>query len=133
MIQEKYIDESSVIADSSTIGYFSTVGKRCCIGEHTEIGTHVCIRNDVIIGNNCAIADRVSICNNVVIGDNTFIESGVCFVEKLNQRAIDNVFTKKTYIGKNVCIHSRAIIEAGSSISDGKFVDYGEVVKSEEA
>ena len=88
----------------------------------------MCISENVIIGNDCVIADMVTICANVEIGDNTFIESGVVFAEKLNQRAKDDITPPKTHVGNNVSIHSRAVIEAGSTIEDNTLIDYGEII-----
>lgn len=69
----------------------------------------------------------VTICENVEIGNDTYIESGVIFVEKLNQRAVDNTKAEKTYVGKNVMIHSGSVIESGCVIQDNSVIDYGTI------
>lgn len=72
--------------------------------------------------------DMVTICSNVEIGNNTFVESGVVFVEKMNRRVKDEIIPSKTFVGKNVSVHSKAIIEAGAVLEDNAIVDYGEVI-----
>lgn len=129
MTQERYIDKSAIIADSSTVGHFSVIKKNCRIGKETYIGCHVCISEDVVIGDGCIIGDETSICSNVEIGNNAYIEPFVIFTESLMQRAGKESEARKTIIGKNVTIHSRAVIESGSVIKDNTTIEYGEIVK----
>ena len=126
----RYADKCSVIAESCSIGAFSTVGKNCRIGEQTKVGSYVCISNNVVIGNDCVIGDMVTICDNVEIASNTLIEPGVVFTAKLNERASMNAIPQKTRVGKNVKIHSRAIIESGSELLEDTIIGYGEIIKA---
>ena len=128
MDNNSFIGATTVIPKNSTIGMFSSVGENCQIGENVSIGSHVKISNHVVIGKNCIIADGVTICDNVEIGENSYIESQVVFVEKLYPRAKDELFAVPTRIGMNVVIHSKAVIESGANIGDGKIIDYGETV-----
>ena len=128
MKQNIYVGVGTVVPESSFVGPFSVIGNNSKIGENVEIGSHVCISDNVIIGDNCVIADMVSICENVEIGENTFIETGVAFVKKLNQRAKDISTAHKTFVGKNVSIHAKAVIEAGAQILDNTVIGYDEVI-----
>ena len=77
------------------------------------------------------IGDQVSICDKVKLGNNVFIESGVAFVEKLNDRANNNSEAKITVVEDNTRIHSKAVIESGAYIRGDRVVDYGEIVRKE--
>ena len=108
------------------------MGNKCNVGDNTEIGSHVCIGNNVLIGKSCVVGDMVTICDNVKIGDNVFIESGVAFVEKLNQRANVNNEALPTVVEDNVSIHAKAIIESGCHIKSNLVINYGEIMNRQE-
>lgn len=129
MIQDTYIHKNTVINSTSSIGYFAVIGENSSIGAYTNIGEYACISENVIIGDRCTIGDMVTICENVEIGDDTHIEPGVVFMKKLNPRAFDQGKAEKTFVGKNVTIQAKSVIESGCSIEDASVIKYGTVLK----
>lgn len=130
MYKNCYIDESSKIDNSVSVGSHSVISENCRIEKGTNIGCHVVIEDGVFIGSDCNIGDMVSICANVEIGENSFIETGAVIVRKIEQRAKHLITPPTTVIGKNVIIHSKAVIEAGCKVPDNTIIDYGEIINN---
>lgn len=109
----------------------------CKIGSNTKIGTFVEIQQGVEIGANCKISSHSFICEGVCIEDGVFIGHGVCFVNDMFPKAVNEDGTmknkedwvlEKTYVRKGASIGTGATILGGLEIGENALVGAGAVV-----
>jgi acetyltransferase-like isoleucine patch superfamily enzyme len=125
-IYKSNIDKSAKIGSgsqvvNSEVRRYSYTGKKCTL-INVDMGSFCCIADNVVIGGLSHHIDHVSMSPIFHNGHNIFGKNFSDFPAPIS---------KKTFIGNDVWIGSRALIKEGVKIGDGSIIGMGSVVTSD--